>query len=113
MADAEIAYYRGLSGLPASATLAEHKLATWRADAAVADSAGYTEAEHEFLVAKTGLARGTGLSTMRLAYFSALSGLGAGFATTDHMAVVYAGGGGPGPSAGYGLGPYGTMPYGQ
>lgn len=48
------------------------------------------------------------------AYWAGESGLtpATSYPLSDHKLAAIAGGG-PGPSAGYGLGPYGTMPYGQ
>lgn len=47
-------------------------------------------------------------------YYVPLSGLtpAESYSFADHKAATYAGGG-PEPGVGYGLGPYGTMPYGQ
>ena len=108
-------YYAGLSGLPATATLVEHQRAYWAAQAGVSAAGKSTnELEIAFLRAKLPDDAATEtLADMRRRWYMTGSALGTDDAVADYLVETFAGGGGPPPSAGYGLGPYGTMPYGQ
>ena len=108
-------YYSALSGLPATATLVEHQRAYWAAQAGVsALGVSTSDLEMAFLRAKLPDDAATEtLNDMRRRWYMTGSALGTDDAVADYMVEVFAGGGGGGMSAGYGLGPYGTMPYGQ
>jgi hypothetical protein len=110
----EMEYYAGLSGLPATATLVEHQRAYWAAQAGISPAGVSTnELEIAFLRAKLpDDAAAESLTDMRRRWYMTGSALGTDDAVSDYLVETFAGGGGPGPSAGYGLMPYGLGPYG-
>lgn len=87
MTQAEFDYYQSVSGLPATASLDEHRTAYWRAQ--VGDAAGLlsqADAAAAFFRAETGVAD---VPLARFTYFAERSGLTAG-TLADHMAAFFA-----------------------
>lgn len=106
----EFEYYSSRSGLPAG-TLDDHKLAYFELQVPTASDT-LPGMEYAFYEAQLPGVQGT-LDDLRLEYYRGKAGAvyGSG-SVTDFMLAFFAN---PTPpaSAGYGLGPYGTMPYGQ
>jgi hypothetical protein len=98
MATAEYEFYAASSGLPRTATLEEHRIATYRA-ALPGDLTTDTLQELEMAWLRslvTDTPEDT-LQDLRFRYFASVSGLAEG-TLVDHMAATFAGGGTPPPA---------------
>lgn len=89
----ELAYYAGLSGLPAGASLRAHKLAYFRAQAALPD-ASMARAELAFYRAQTGLVDAS-YDRARLAYLQAQVPSITSGSVDRYLTALFAGGGVP------------------